>query len=186
MIYRLVLFSIVFFAFAGLKIQWNDEDRKEIRLEREVDRKLVASCVESGLKVEHRFLIQLCRRRPAWFDTCGPIRKQINTLTKDHISERYRVMVDLIGDEYDPEIHTVGSFESALDYFTVVPPIKVTFLDEVLAQRLDSPRSYISARVISRCVGAYSDTFRRITYALTLGFVDLDGSDTGWLDFELE
>jgi|GEM_PF-1722219 len=185
MILRLIISCFLVFSLCALKVQWESEEYQAIQLEQAVESEFVEQCLQSGLRVEHRFYIQLCRRRVAWFDTCGPVRKQIQTLTKDQISQRYKINKDLLGDQYDPEVETTSSFESALESIQHVPPIDVTFLDASRARRLTSSRTYISARAITRCDGAYSDALRRVAYVLTLSLIDLDGADTGWIDFEL-
>ena len=185
MICRLFLVSLLFLSLSAFDIHWTSQTKDAIKLEKIVDPEMVSQCLSSGLEIEHRFMVQLCRTRRVWFDTCESVRKRIHTLSMDRIRQRYRVMTDLLGDEFDPQHHSVATQEEALLIFERVPELSIAALNESGSTTLSS-RSYISARVISRCVGAYSDTFRRISYAVSLGLVDLDGADSGWMDFELE
>lgn len=185
MLLRLLFALPILFAVPGLKMQWTGDERESVTIHLDGQEDFFDACLQSGFQLEYRFQIQICKRRPVWFDACKNDRIEKHTISFDAISQTYRMRSDRHGDTVGPATEILSSKEEASERQRTVREIPLMFLAHDDIDYVQSRRSYVSVRVKSSCLGEYNETFENISYVLTLGLVRLGGFDSGWVDFAL-
>ena len=181
----LLLFVPLIIQFPVLNIAWDSQAEGEINIKISGEDKLLEKCLESGLKMEYRYELQLCKRRSAWFDRCKDMRTLIHTLEFDPITENYVVRTDLHGDDEDPKVITTTSSTEARTLLSRINKLSLLKISEQDQYYYKSPRSYLSTRVTTECQGDHNETIADISYFLSLGLIRISGSNSGWMDFNL-
>ena len=176
------------FIFAAPAVQLELEDSAlpaaTVRMAGQDD--LLEKCLKSGFPFEYAFKVRICKRRPLWFDTCRERRLEKHRLKFDVISGIFRLEVDRFDDNKDPAVKNYTSLSEAAGEFSAVKQLPLLFLARGRKDYLHSRRSYLSARVSSKCLGEYSETLADISSVMTFGLVRINGFDTGWVDFTFE
>lgn len=139
-------------------------------------------CLDEGFMMENRFEIQVCKLRKYWMDNCSETISFLRTVSEDPVTGRLSLREDTLGDGDDPEERLVDDSEQALNKLRKLNPIT---LESIGVNNSDRSKQRISLRVIEGCRGSYSSALRRISKVLTLGVVDIRGTDSGWIDFPL-
>lgn len=182
------MFRTAFLIFAALtalepRVRWEGVQHENITIEMSGEDELAPSCLKSGLRLEYRFLMQLCKRRPFWFDSCLKTRQEIHGATFDPLNGTYHVKRDRLRDHEDPWHNTVSSYEEAEALLRTVHDVPLSFLAGDHEDYIHSARSYLSIRITSRCEGDDSDLSGEIQELVTLGLESVDGYDSDWVDF---
>lgn len=139
-------------------------------------------CLEEGFMMENRFEIQVCKLRKYWMDNCSETISFLRTVSEDPVTGRLSLREDTLGDGDDPEERLLDDSEQALNKLRKLNPVS---LESIGVTNSERGRQRISLRVIEGCRGSYSSALRRISKVLTLGVVDIRGTDSGWIDFPL-
>ncbi len=168
---------------APLQVEWVTPDNSAVRVRSLLERRdSFEQCLNGGLALEHRFLVRLCEDAPGWYSECTSERKIIHQLERDPIQGTYTVWRDRLGDREDPLREIFEEYSEAKTAFLETISTPLTFLD---AGSLD-PYRFLEVKSIVRCKGEYGDFLRHFSYLFSFGLIDLDGSDTGWIAFEIE
>lgn len=145
----------------------------------------VDQCLLAGREVKMRFQARLCRRRRSWFDACAEERVQYNTVSFDSITESYKVVKDLLGDEVDPLAEGLPSREEAVKSVVTAENVPFTLLARDSVELIDHQQRYLQARAVFVCKGSINRTLAQLSQILTLGMVNVVESDSGWRDFSI-
>lgn len=172
--------------FPQVQVNWDTSDRTAIDIVVPGVDKILPTCLQSGLELRYRFEVQVCKRRPLWFDSCGPTRIKRHSLEYDPITQSYRLTSDWLGDRAGPITETFTTLNEASAAFQAAREVTLEFLADHSAELMNSRRLYLSVRIHSGCKGGYNETLARISSFLSLGLVRISGFDTGWLDFRVE
>lgn len=176
----LQLVFIIVFPFE-LTVHWQDRENEILLLTYEQDSAIAKECVDTGFTFEQRYLLRACADGDAWFLDCKRTRRQVNKISHDPIRNEYTVATDLHGDTKQPLTTSFTSFKKAFSFFSQVSDLPVSHM-----QRDDKDKKDLSIRIVSQCLGEYSETLAQLSYLLTLGIVDIGWSDTDWIDFQLD
>lgn len=147
---------------------------------------LLGKCLKSGLAMEYKYQIRLCRRRAAWFDACAQRFREKRVLSFDPISGVYTLEADRFDDAEPPQTLRFDSLEDARSALGRVEGLTLAQLSGGEGGFAGSPRAYVRVRVQSDCRGDYNRTLARISSFVTLGLVRISGFDTGWTAFRLD
>jgi hypothetical protein len=145
----------------------------------------VLECLDSSRQSRVRIEFRVCRRSPAWFDSCRPSRSGLNTIEFDPITESYRVVSDLLGDESEPASIGIPSRSEAVEVVLQTKTIPLGYLAQEDATVLQEKGTYIQVRATTSCRGSVNRFFANISQILTLGMVNVVESTTDWNDFSL-
>ncbi|MCB0352577.1 MAG: DUF4390 domain-containing protein [Bdellovibrionales bacterium] len=175
-------------------VHWVDESKESVVVRGEVETDLVETCVNSGLRVEYRFLLRLCRHHSNWFDSCESVQKQLHHVAYDPVTRSFQLSTDRLRDDQPQTRLTFEKLSSALTALVRIPDLPLLFLSGNFPAGSDANAEqkerflrnhYIDVRTIATCQGEYSETLTQVSYLLTLGLVDLGGKDSGWEDVPL-
>lgn len=145
----------------------------------------VLECLDSSRQSRVRFELRVCRRSPAWFDSCRPSRSGLNTIEFDPITESYRVGSDLIGDEFEPASIGIPSRAEAVEVVLQTKTISLGYLAQEDTTVLQERGTYIQVRATTSCRGSVNRFFANVSQILTFGMVNVVESTTDWNDFSL-
>ncbi len=79
--------------------------------------------MKSGLAMEYRYEMRVCRRRAVWFDACMKSQRERRLLSYDAISSSYQVESDRYEDEQAPDVRYFSSFDGARKALAEVEPV---------------------------------------------------------------
>ena len=145
---------------------------------------LFAQCLNSGLNLQYQYELKLCRRRSLWFDSCNKTRKAIFRLHLDSATGMYSFVGDLLGDQLQPEKDQFDSEDAAKGRIRAIIRYPMELLTGQV-EEVDLNNTYLSVKVLSDCYGKRGQLASNISRVLTLGLVQVQGFDTGWIDFTL-
>jgi hypothetical protein len=192
---KVVLF--LFFLVLGIESSFADQSKTTLTLQKygsaealiTLDPELTSEltrCLQNGLAVRARYTTQLCRRRPIWFGRCGDKVVRYHHLKREPLSGEYRLTTDRLDDLDQPQTSTIDSESEArreLAQFTI------NLYDlENGSNRHDwwqTERAELTVRQTLTCRGEGRGMFGWLTYALTLGQLDLAETDRGEIHFRV-
>ncbi len=145
----------------------------------------VLECLDSSRQSRVRIDFRVCRRSPAWFDSCRPSRSGLNTIEFDPITESYRVVSDLLGDDSEPASIGIPSRAEAVEVVLQTKTIPLGYLAQEDTTVLQERGTYIQVRATTSCRGSVNRFFANVSQILTLGMINVVESTTDWNDFSL-
>jgi Domain of unknown function (DUF4390) len=178
------IFAWFAFIFAAPQpvVNWAVGDTLKVMVEGREE--LLNRCLSGGIEVRYQFNLRLCRKRSAWFDDCEDIKKEIHGLQYDPVSDNYRVTIDRLGDQADPELYTYPTLEDGLARATRIDAFPLNILSEALPP-LPRTNYYVGIRILSDCANSFGSSLLDISYVLTFGLVKVNRFDSGWIAFNL-
>lgn len=177
---HIIVLPLLLLSYFDLTVSWQDHEKGLLNIRYEEDMTLAKECIDTGFVYEQRFLLQACDDDTAWFPDCRRTRKQVHKLSRDPVRSMYVVVTDLHGDIDGPVSNSFPTLQEAFDSFSQVDDFPISHL-----QRDDKEKNDLSVRIVTVCKGEYSETLAQLSYLLTLGLLDIGGSDSGWIDFDL-
>jgi len=185
MLLKLFLALPIIFSTPELTVNWLTSNQRSVALVLQGEDPIIGKCLQSSLTLRYKYQLQICKRRPLWFDVCKDELELRRSVTFDPISRTYDLNSKWA---YKAEEEIVQHFSSRMELLKSLQTIKAVDLN-VLAENslsfIQSQRSYISARVSSDCKGDYNETLAELSHFLSFGLIRISGFDTGWLDFRM-
>ena len=179
------LFGAWLLAMKDVQVNWLDERKQVLNIQMVGGDALAGTCLKSGLELEYRYSVQICKRRPLWLDSCTKSWERSQILSYDPITIKYRLLIDTFDDRAEAETQIFESRNRALAGLRQARGMPLTSLAEKAAELLSNRRTYLTVRVQSNCKGDYNETLAKLSSFLSLGFVQIAGFDTGWVDFNV-
>lgn len=141
--------------------------------------------LSSGLGAKYRYKIQSCRAKPGWKSECNEPLTEIRYIRFDPILDRYKLVIDRLGDEIEPRSISLETKDDAIKYLSRVDDITIAQLEHLTPGQkyLAADDIFLRVRVESECRRGLRGALRLIPHILTFGIVDRKDFDTGWLDF---
>ncbi len=167
------------------KVFWTSTEKRAVGVYGEGLTQAVVECLESSRQSRVRVEFRVCRRDPAWFDSCRPTRSGLNSIEFDPITESYRVVSDLLGDDSESTSSGIPSRAEAVEVVLQTKLIPLEYLAQGDTTVLQERGSYIQVRATTACRGSVNSVFANISQILTLGMVNVVESTTDWYDFSL-
>lgn len=184
---KILLFAVLPFLLAvpDVLINWQDEANDTVSLVVRGKDEQLRTCLDAGLELRYFFELQLCKRRPFWLDTCQDSKELVKRVHFDPISRNYEIEENWS--------HAVAQkqeerFSKASDMLHSLRNIEVVSLRELAGESdefVNSQRSYFSVRLHSECSGEDEGAVADLSQFFSFGLVQLNGFDTGWIDFRL-
>lgn len=175
----------LFFSLPEIVINWASESDETITIVLKDEGKLLQTCIHSGLEMQYHYELQLCKRRPFWFDTCQEPHALKRLVHFDPISRNYEMLQSWQELPENEKQERFSTFEGLRESLLRLNGVSLAFVSREDSAYVNSLRSYVSVRVTSSCKGEYDETFVAFSQLLTLGQIQLSGFDTGWVDFRL-
>ncbi|MCB0332564.1 MAG: hypothetical protein KDD55_03635 [Bdellovibrionales bacterium] len=165
---------------------WLDSASGVLSVTGPIKPEFVQQCVQGGLDVEYRFLMQSCERRGSWFDSCSRTRKQIHKMSFDPVREAYRLVVDRLGDIEGPQVFHFSDLNRAIARMSSIPDLPADYFSQSTEKSLREKTGYLSVRNITICKGEYSAFVSHLSYLFSFGFLYLVEEDSDWYDLPIE
>jgi hypothetical protein len=141
------------------------------------------ACVASGLSLRMKYEFRICKNRKLWFDDCGKIRVAFSSLEFDPISETYLITKDFLGDVELPYSERTEVLSRAITSVSHISKIDLDWIEENASAALQQSRTGLRGRVIVECRGDYSESVKRLSTFLSLGFIETSEFDSEWVKF---
>ncbi len=164
---------------------WTSNEKQAVTVYSSGLTESVVECLDSARQSRVRIEFRVCRRSPAWFDSCRPSRSGLNTIEFDPITESYRVVSDLLGDDSEPISTGIPSRTEAIEVALHTKAIRLDYLAQEDATVLQERGTYMQVRATTSCRGSVNRFFANVSQILTLGMVNVVESTTDWNDFSL-
>jgi hypothetical protein len=164
---------------------WSTKEKKAVTVYGAGLTQSVIECLDSSRQSRVKIEVRVCRRNPAWFDSCRPNRSGLNTIEFDPITESYRVVSDLFGDNADPASIGIPSRIEAVEVVLQTRAIPLEYLAQEDTTVVQEKGTYIQVRATTSCRGSVNRFFANVSQILTLGMLDVVESTTDWHDFTL-
>lgn len=177
----LLLIGILFSPKVAL--HWVDSFRDSVAIQVSGGDQYLSSCLERGREAKVVYEVELCKRKPNWFDSCELKTTETHILQGDPLTGSYRLTSDRIGDKLPAVSSEIGDGEIALTRLQQVDRLPLTFFERKSGEK--TIESYLSVRVRLRCPSKLVRVMSNLSSLLTLGLVDFDEEESGWIDFQL-
>jgi hypothetical protein len=164
---------------------WVSKEMKAVTVYGEGLSQAVVECLDSSRQSLVKMEFRVCRRSPAWFDSCRPGRSGLNSIEFDPITESYRVESDLHDDDLEPSSIGIPSRAEAIESVLLVRSIPLEYLAQGDTTVLQESGTYLQVRATMSCRGSVNRFFANVSRVLTLGMVNVVESATDWSDFNL-
>jgi hypothetical protein len=164
---------------------WSTKETKAVTVNGSGLSQAVVECLDSSRQLRIKMEFRVCRRNPAWFDSCRPSRSGLNSIEFDPITESYRVESDLHDDDVEPTSIGIPSRDEAIKSVLHARAVPLEYLAQGDTTVLQEAGSYIQVRATLACKGTVNRFFANVSQILTLGMINVVETTTDWNDFSL-
>jgi hypothetical protein len=182
----LIVLVIAVAAVQGpFSVFWSSKEMRSVTVDGIGLVSAVTECLDSSRQSRIKMEFRVCRKNPAWFDSCRPTRSGLNSIEFDPITESYRVESDLHDDQEEPFSTGIPSRPEAIESVLRVRSISLEYLAQGDVSVLRESGTYIQVRATLSCRGSVNRFFANASRILTFGMVNVVETTTDWSEFSL-
>jgi hypothetical protein len=168
-----------------ISVNWIGKNQDHINIKVKGKDPIMQACLKSGSILKYKYEIQICKRRPAWFDNCQKTRELKQFAIYDPISRDYQFTSQWDNNLEKAEKLTFQNIKEIQIALRTYKNLNLNFIANDLTEYVTSQRSYVSIRVKSECKSENNQALENLSQLLSFGLEQLEGFNTGWIDFHL-
>jgi len=183
--FTIVLMIAVATVQGPFSVFWSSNEMRSVTVDGAGLAPAVTECLDSSRQSRIKMEFRVCRRNPAWFDSCRPARSGLNSIEFDVVTESYRVESDLHDDDVEPSSSGIPSRLEAIESVLRMRSVPLEYLAQGDVSVLRESGTFLQVRATLSCRGSANRFFANVSRILTLGMVNVIETTTDWGEFSL-